>query len=259
MRRKRTKLYWYTHFISSIVAYCYIDWVVYWKFWTLSKPISRFSSKGTLVSGIAALLLIVGTLLLYLCSREKRTPTLFERILRLPKVLAFFLFEIFMILSACLMIAKGVCAHDRLNNEFFAEWHPLSDWPSAEGPLDWDWADKEYQNRKGRGHIGTAKMGLTLWPHTCLGAVNPKEPGSLSVEIVDPKTEITMRAAYKECLADWSTNENEVFPFSIDCPFLCGRRIDRFVVRCELWFKPEKSGSKRKLMEKLVETNGYWY
>ena len=147
--------------------------------------------------------------------------------------------------------------------EFWGEDCTVEKMPSYDEPASAEQrADLQTRARSGIAEKGPAWLSLSadIDPKYCIGAVNPREPGELFVKIVDVSNDAvifeTQDSWPSKMVAGWSQNEDELFPFCIQCRVPCGRSCKWYVVRCELWILPQNGLPGKKLMEARVKVRG---
>ena len=96
---------------------------------------------------------------------------------------------------------------------------------------------------------------VSVFPQQCIGAIGLRSRGSVWVCLVDPETNRRLAQSAKHEMP-CSGLSGECFPFVLSCPMMCGRRNRFYRVRCEVWVSLEDENGDRKLVEKLVVTNG---
>lgn len=99
-------------------------------------------------------------------------------------------------------------------------------------------------------------LGLTDFPHRCVGTIKNDKPGMLYAKILDPES-FKVLAKSKKYEAGYCADKGVFLDFSFRCRMVCGRRKKRYVVKCELWHV-SVTGEERIMKEAYVITNGYY-
>lgn len=99
-------------------------------------------------------------------------------------------------------------------------------------------------------------LGLTDYPHWCVGVVSNCGPGVIFARVRDPETGDVLGVSGKRDTDAVSAEECSI-AFSLRCRMFCGRRSRRYVVRCEV-VHVSRTGEERVLKAAYVRTNGYY-